>query len=192
MMNAHILYVCTHIFLIVSCSKEILAFCPVFFRYVYVGGISSIQSIRIVTRFCVYMCEREAQEDFFRFIINSIAPWTGSTCAKWLCILTSNVHDSVCSLITMYIFSHHYSSIHSACHWIASFAVFLLFLLWCLLYFTAWNVLLFSANCNHSFCHRVILLCLLEERIPPSKWWLISLFIYDELFPLLPFLIAYF
>lgn len=31
MMNAHILYVCTHIFLIVSCSKEILAFCPLFF-----------------------------------------------------------------------------------------------------------------------------------------------------------------
>lgn len=74
MMNAHILYVSTHIFLIVSCSKEILAFCPLFFRYVYVGGISSIQSIRIVTRFCVSMCEREAQEDFFRFIINSIAP----------------------------------------------------------------------------------------------------------------------
>lgn len=42
-----------------------------------------------------------AQEDFFRLIINSIAPRTGFIFAKWLYILTSNVHDFNV-LITMY------------------------------------------------------------------------------------------
>lgn len=139
MMNVHILYVCTHIF----CDNGTLSLTFYAWMVLYIALLVVVVVVVVVLaslqcNFHSRQSQRSdwltlsgsilfhyainyysvAQEDFFRFAINGIAPRTGSTFAKWLCILTSNVHViqhsdliTMCSCVCVLYMEHTYFSL---------------------------------------------------------------------------------
>lgn len=106
--RTHFLCLHTHIFVDNGfCALHNFFFVWLPFSYVHNFSTAISNRVTLVQHSLTHsLFPNGAQEDSFRPVINGIAPTTttGSTCAKWLHILTSNVHDSN-ALITMYKFN---------------------------------------------------------------------------------------